>query len=246
MYLHICNFFSLCVILTKCYCLQIVIKNMSANICLHLFIDKVLSICIRPLMNWLVCPLFMNLEKNLKIHMKILHNFRNETYKNDTEQINTILAETKIYRSILDHSFPVIYVIFMGPWSDHYGRKLSLIIPFVGYIVQSIAYLICAQFFIDSADPFTMNILTSLPRSVTGVRKWNRFFIGGERIIKIWQRLFFIIKIVSILRTSQGEPAYAMAAYAYISDITTHKSRTIRRLERIFFVIFSKIHVRKS
>ena len=55
---------------------------------------------------------------------------------NNTNVQNTV-AQFAVYESIVDHVFPIICSLFLGSWSDSFGRKLLLYVYFVFCMVQT-------------------------------------------------------------------------------------------------------------
>ena len=46
------------------------------------------------------------------------------------------------------HQIPcVIFALFLGPWSDRAGRKLLILVPYVGYFLFCVAMLVNTYFF---------------------------------------------------------------------------------------------------
>ena len=46
------------------------------------------------------------------------------------------------------HQIPcVIFALFLGPWSDQAGRKLLILVPYVGYFLFCVAMLVNTYFF---------------------------------------------------------------------------------------------------
>merc|ERR1719186_2300147 len=41
----------------------------------------------------------------------------------------------------------VIFALFLGPWSDKAGRKILILLPFLGYIVYCITFVVNVYFF---------------------------------------------------------------------------------------------------
>ena len=43
-----------------------------------------------------------------------------------------------------------IFVLFIGPWSDRFGRKLLIITPILGFALNCIAYLLITIYFYET------------------------------------------------------------------------------------------------
>lgn len=79
-----------------------------------------------------------------------------------------MVAGINTYRQIIDNAFPVLYVLFLGAWSDIYGRKLPILLTMFGYIVRYMALLIAVYF--PDTNAHVVAVITSLPVSLTGGR----------------------------------------------------------------------------
>ena len=51
---------------------------------------------------------------------------------------------------------PIIFTLFIGPWSDRFGRKKLMIIPLFGYLAYNIWFLINAIFFTQMRPEWLM------------------------------------------------------------------------------------------
>ncbi|ROT69738.1 Proton-coupled folate transporter [Penaeus vannamei] len=47
------------------------------------------------------------------------------------------------YNSIIMSAIPLIFVLFMGAWSDKYGRKIPLLWTLIGHVLHAGGYLLC-------------------------------------------------------------------------------------------------------
>ena len=60
-----------------------------------------------------------------------------------------VVADLEVYDGILVALPSVIFCLFLGAWSDTHGRKIILILPFVGNFVAFIAYMVSYAFFYE-------------------------------------------------------------------------------------------------
>ena len=51
---------------------------------------------------------------------------------------------------------PIIFSLFVGPWSDKYGRRYLIILPLSGYIVINLIFLINVIYFDELVVEFLM------------------------------------------------------------------------------------------
>ncbi len=127
------------------------------------------------------------------VHLSLMAVFftkssRNASFSKNEAELQEIFAQHKIYRSILDHTFPILFVIFGGPWSDYYGRKGVLLVTTVGTVAYAVATLI-GSLYVDRLDPLWLNIISVIPRMLTGVRKekyWSISLWSIRRFCRGW------------------------------------------------------------
>ena len=50
---------------------------------------------------------------------------------------------------------PIIFALFIGPWSDKFGRKFLIVFPLIGYVLYNVWFLINVIFY----DYFTVDYL---------------------------------------------------------------------------------------
>ena len=68
-----------------------------------------------------------------------------------TENVQKRVADLEVYDGILVALPSVIFCLFLGAWSDTHGRKIILIIPFVGNFIAFVALMINYAFFYELA-----------------------------------------------------------------------------------------------
>ena len=66
-----------------------------------------------------------------------------------TKNVQKRVADLEVYDGILVALPSVIFCLFLGAWSDTHGRKLVLILPFVGNLVAFVAYMVNYAFFYE-------------------------------------------------------------------------------------------------
>ncbi|CAG7818478.1 unnamed protein product [Allacma fusca] len=82
-------------------------------------------------------------------------------------QIQTRSSEFSMYNSLVENSFPVILVLFLGVWSDQKKRrKPTLILSLVGKLVRTLGLLLNAYF--PSWPSWILLITAALPHSLGG------------------------------------------------------------------------------
>jgi len=99
---------------------------------------------------------------------------------------------------------PIIFALFIGPWSDKFGRKFLIVFPLIGYAFYNIWFFINVIFY----DYFVVEFL---------MLEVIQFWFGG------FMCLF-------------------LGLYSYVSDISEHKTRTVR-IAFVDFVLFVALSI---
>ncbi|GFG36707.1 hypothetical protein Cfor_09425 [Coptotermes formosanus] len=93
-------------------------------------------------------------------------------YKIDTQEARELEAVLEphvtilqMYKTVIEACIPVILSLFVGPWSDHHGRKPLILWPMFGYGLMYIIYtFLCV---VHDLDP-TYFLLASIPVAFSG------------------------------------------------------------------------------
>lgn len=56
-------------------------------------------------------------------------------------QVQAYVTNLNIYVTLIDNIPSIFFVLFLIPWSDTHGRKMLMIIPIVGHILQTLIYI---------------------------------------------------------------------------------------------------------
>lgn len=117
-------------------------------------------------------------------------------------------------RSLLESIIPAIVSLFIGPWSDKFGRRPIVLTTFTGktHIISITIFLINTTFFIYKGYLVGSVILTTLT------------YISTKISISPW--LFLLASVPSVL--SGGTCALITGIYCYISDVANEKTRALR------------------
>ena len=51
---------------------------------------------------------------------------------------------------------PIIFALFIGPWSDKFGRRYLIILPLIGYIAYNIWFLLNVIYFDEMVVEYLM------------------------------------------------------------------------------------------
>lgn len=80
----------------------------------------------------------------------------NGTFDEVQDYVQETVADMHLVVSLCEGIPPIIFVLFIGPWSDNFGRKTLLILPIIGYLLYSIFYLFAVIFFYELPAEFLM------------------------------------------------------------------------------------------
>lgn len=105
----------------------------------------------------------------------IKNNVNKGNYTEEEKAIQNVVANVQIYKSLLVNACPMLYVLFLGPWSDKYGRKVPLLLPTFGYCLQSVLLVIFSV--VESADAYVILLTATL--SITVIGGSTRIFAMG-------------------------------------------------------------------
>ena len=68
---------------------------------------------------------------------------------------------------------PIIIVLFIGPWSDNCGRKVLMILPVIGFILNYLWFLLNAIYFEELVAEYLMFEVVDY-----WLGGWTCFFLG--------------------------------------------------------------------
>ncbi|XP_042875441.1 proton-coupled folate transporter-like isoform X2 [Penaeus japonicus] len=88
------------------------------------------------------------------------------THHNEEQaRVQDLVSEFLMYRSIFETSIKVIFVLYLGSWSDRTGRKIPLVISLLGLLGESAVFLANA---LSPSWGVSMALLSSVPYSLSG------------------------------------------------------------------------------
>lgn len=91
-------------------------------------------------------------------------------------RVQELVTDMTIWQSVIQHTIPSIFVIFIGSWSDRTGkRKPVLLLPIIGELVRVLGLLICVYYFYELPMEVA-GLVESLPSSLTG--GWMIMFLA--------------------------------------------------------------------
>ena len=74
-------------------------------------------------------------------------NLFNGSFDDEQEIVQAVTAKVEIGTQILKTIPMVIFALFLGPWSDKAGRKMLIMLPFVGYFLNCVSFIVNIYFF---------------------------------------------------------------------------------------------------
>jgi PCFT/HCP family folate transporter-like MFS transporter 1/3 len=88
---------------------------------------------------------------------------------NETSKLEKIVepyaATLNMVHSLTEACFSAVICLFVGPWSDRFGRKPILIIPIIGYLLFYVFFAVFAS--LENISPW-YSLVCSIPVYVTG------------------------------------------------------------------------------
>ncbi|XP_075230658.1 putative peptidoglycan muropeptide transporter SLC46 isoform X2 [Lycorma delicatula] len=107
----------------------------------------------------------LNLEKACRVNLAFgdeicssLEARNTKNYSVQEMEVQQLVAEMSIWKTLLQSSVPVILIMFLGSWSDRRRkRKPCMLLPIIGEFLTAVALIICTYFYYE------------LPMQVTGV-----------------------------------------------------------------------------
>lgn len=123
----------------------------------NLFIDKICQNQLRY--DKADCDLYAAISDELEPSQQYLIPMMNKIQESSSSFL--------LYNSLVENSFPVILVLFLGVWSDaHRRRKPPLLLSLFGKLLRSFGLLLNAYFM--SWSPITLLFTVALPHSLGG------------------------------------------------------------------------------
>lgn len=99
-----------------------------------------------------------------------------QNYSKEEAAVQQLVASMAIWKTLVQSAFPSILILFVGAWSDRWGRrKPCMILPIVGELCTSIGLIFCTYFFYETPME-VVGIMESLFPALTG--GWFTMFMG--------------------------------------------------------------------
>lgn len=150
------------------------------------------NITVEPILVFYVLPSVMaslamqnlNLEKACRVNYRFDEEIcdalsaRNKSGYNETDEqaVQKLVATINAYRNVIQSIVPSFLLIFLGAWSDkHRRRKPCIVMPLVGEIVTTCAFICSVYFFYQLPVEFNC-FFEAVPPALTG--GWFAMFMG--------------------------------------------------------------------
>lgn len=99
----------------------------------------------------------LNLQKACRVNLNFsdeictaLEKRETANYSHEEIEVQQLVAEMIIWKTILQSSIPAALIIFIGAWSDRTGRrKPGMLMPIVGEFLTSVGLILCTYFFYE-------------------------------------------------------------------------------------------------
>ncbi|XP_050421659.1 proton-coupled folate transporter-like isoform X2 [Adelges cooleyi] len=118
----------------------------------------------------------LNLQKACRVNLKLSDEVCVALDKRNTSglihdeeaKVQELVTTMMMWQSIIQHTIPCIFVIFVGSWSDRSRkRKPILLLPVIGELVRTLGLLVCVYFFYELPMEVA-GLVESVPSSLTG------------------------------------------------------------------------------
>merc|ERR1711936_834793 len=125
------------------------LKNISVEPCSFLFslAFSLVSVQVSTLYIQKSCKVGSYFFGNQTFDDEICDNLFNGSFADEQKIVQTVTAKVEIGTQIIKTVPMVILSLFLGPWSDTAGRKMLIMVPFVGYVLYCIFFIINVYFF---------------------------------------------------------------------------------------------------
>lgn len=126
----------------------------------------------------------LNLQKSCRVNLNMsdaictaLEQRNKSNYTLDQEaKVQELVTDMTMWQSVIQHTIPCIFVIFIGSWSDRTRkRKPVLLLPIFGELVRVLGLLVCVFYFYELPMEIA-GLVESVPGSLTG--GWMIMFMG--------------------------------------------------------------------
>lgn len=83
---------------------------------------------------------------HLEFNTSVCTDLENENYSDVKNSVEKLAANYQLGHTLIQTAPAAVLAMFIGPWSDRYGRKGPIIVALTGMLVDSLGSTICAYF----------------------------------------------------------------------------------------------------
>lgn len=118
----------------------------------------------------------LNLQKSCRVNLNMSDAVctalekrdRSNYTTNDEARVQELVTNMSMWQSVIQHTIPCIFVIFIGSWSDRtHKRKPILLLPIFGELIRVLGLLVCVYYFYELPMEVA-GVVESVPSSLTG------------------------------------------------------------------------------
>ena len=121
---------------------------------------------------------------------------------------------------------PIIIVLFIGPWSDNCGRKVLMILPVIGFILNYLWFLVNAIYFEELVAEYLMFEVVDY-----WLGGWTCFFLGiYSYITDVSTPHSRALRIGLLDRPVVAPSTSLLYTYLHIPDLTKTMARSFKIL----------------
>ncbi|KAL1488422.1 hypothetical protein ABEB36_014895 [Hypothenemus hampei] len=125
----------------------------------------------------------LNLEKACRVNLRYsaeicdaLSARQTENYTFEEQEVQQLVASMGVWKTILQSALPAFLIMFVGSWSDRWGkRKPCMLLPIVGELLTSIGLIVCTYFYYELPMEVAGFIEGLFPAMTGG---WFTMFMG--------------------------------------------------------------------
>ncbi|XP_055341751.1 proton-coupled folate transporter-like [Paramacrobiotus metropolitanus] len=108
------------------------------------------------LMKIRVCGQYFNYTEEVCQHLD------EKMYIHQADNVRSATAHFQLYNTLISTIPSILFSILLGSWSDQYGRKIPMLLPFFGTFMAQVYIVLCAHFPMSPAFLLISPVISSL------------------------------------------------------------------------------------
>lgn len=149
----------------------------------NITVEPMLACYIVPCVLAQIATQNLNLEKACRVNLNYsdeicsaLASRHTQNYTREETEVQQLVANMSIWRSMVASLIPAILIMFLGSWSDRIRRrKPFMLMPIMGELMTSVSLILCVYFFYELPMEVAGFVDSFFP-SITG--GWTTMFMG--------------------------------------------------------------------